>query len=198
MTATTSLLKDLVIQTLRDPAQAAARLMAIQASREVLWTALFLVAVLNTLIYTLTNLLVPTQSPLPVAFESPLFFLVIVAGGLVLTVHALYWTGRALGGRGELGDMLVLMIWLQALRVGVQAITLVLLLISPVIAALVAVAAAFVGIWILVHFINAAHYLGSIPRAAGVLVAAILALALGLSFILSLIGATFLGSAAYV
>lgn len=198
MTATTSFWKDLIVQTVRDPSQAAARLMAVQASREVLWTALFLVAVLNTLIYTLTNILVPAQSPLPVAFESPLVFLVIVAGGLVLTVHALYWTGRALGGRGGLGDILVLMIWLQALRVGVQAITLVLLLIAPVFAALIAVAAAFVGIWILVHFINAAHYLGSIPRAAGVLVAAVLALALGLSFILSLIGATFLGSAAYV
>ena len=172
--------------------------MEMQASREVLWTALFLVAVLNTLIYTLTNVVVPSQSPMPVAFESPLVFLIIVAGGLVLTVHALYWTGRALGGTGELGDVLILMIWLQALRVGLQALTLVLLLIAPVLAALLVVAAAFIGIWILVHFINAAHHLGSFPRAAGVLIAAILALALGLSFILSLIGATFLGSAAYV
>ena len=198
MTITFPYWRDLAIETLRNPAAAAEPVMAFHLPRDVLWLALLLVAVLNTIVYMVTNILVPTQSPLPGAFQSPVVFLFIVAGGLVLTVHALYWTGRALGGTGELGDILVLMIWLQALRVALQVITLVMLLLAPVLAAFVVMAAALWGIWILVHFINTAHHLNSVPRAAGVLVAAMLGLALGLSFFLSLIGATFLGSVAYV
>lgn len=190
--------RDLAVETLRNPADAAARLMTLNLPREALWTALVLVAVLNTLIYTLTNIMVPAPTQIPAMLDNPVVFFLIVAGGLFLSIHAIFWVGRRLGGSGNLGDILLLLIWLQALRVVVQAVTLVLLIVAPVMAAFLVLAAALLGVWILVHFINAAHQLNSLPRAAGILVASILALALGLSFLLSLIGTTFLGSAGYV
>jgi hypothetical protein len=190
--------RDLAVETVLTPATAAARVLQLDLSQQVLWMALFLVAVLNTILFKITNLAVPGPSPLPPAFDSPLITLLVVAGGLVLTVHALFWTGRAMGGTGRLGDVLVLMIWLQVLRLVVQGATLILVLTIPALAVLLVFATAILGLWILIHFINAAHHFDSLPLSAGVLVATLVGLTLGLSVILFLIGATILGSSAYV
>ena len=158
--------------------------------REALWTALILVGVLNTILFTITNIVVPTPSPLPAAINNPVVILMIVTGGLLLSALALFWAGRALGGTGALRDILLLMIWLQALRVLVQLVTLLLLFIAPIFAVVFVMGANLLSIWILAHFVNAAHKLDSLVRSAGVLVASIV----GLSLILSLLGISFLGS----
>ncbi|TMM54598.1 Yip1 family protein [Sulfitobacter sabulilitoris] len=190
----------LALLTLRDPKAAAADIMAWDLPRDALWTALALVAAINTLIFGLSDLLVPVPTPsaVPAIFSSPLVFYVIVAGGLVVTAHALFWTGRALGGQGEFGDLLALLIWLQALRAAAQAAVLLAMLVMPGLAVILVFAASIAAMWILVNFISAGLHLNSIPRAITVLVAAILALVLGLSLILSMIGATTLGLPANV
>lgn len=187
-------LRDLVVTSVRDPATAARSLMDMHLPREALWTALVLVAVLNTLLYGISNLLVPGPSPLPAGLEAPGLYFAFVAGGLVLTIYAIFWTGRALGGQGQIGDVMVVIIWLQTLRVAVQVAALVLILISPLLSALLIFAAALLGVYILVHFVNQAHALGSLGKSAGVLIASVLAMVLALSLILSLVGAPFTGA----
>jgi hypothetical protein len=190
--------RDLAVTSVQDPAAAARDLMSMQIPREALWTGLFLVAILNTLLFVLSNILVPGPSPLPEALSAPTFYFAIVFGGLVMTVYAIFYVGRWLGGTGSVADLMVLIVWLQALRVAVQAAALVLMIIFPLLSALLVFAASLVGFYIMLHFIKQAHRLGSLWGSFGVLILAIFAILIGMSVLLSLVGGPFLGASAYV
>ncbi|MCB1311369.1 MAG: YIP1 family protein [Sedimentitalea sp.] len=190
--------RQLAVVSVTDPAAAARALIALRPPREALWTALVLVAVLNTLIFVLSGMLVPGPSPLPAMLSSPVIYFAIVAGGLVLTVYAIFWTGRAFGGQGAVEDILVLIVWMQSLRVLVQVAALVLVLTAPLLSALLVFAAALIGLYMLVHFIDQAHRFGSPGRAIGVLIASVLAIVLGLSVLLSLLAGPILGVSSHV
>ncbi|XDA96639.1 YIP1 family protein [Sulfitobacter sp. LCG007] len=178
----------LALMTLRAPAEAAAIIAAWELPRQVLWMGLALVAILNTFLFSLSEMIVPTSMPLPGVITNPLVFFVTVAGGLIASVHVFYWTGRMLGAPvRDMGPLLALMIWLQALRGVVQAAVLVLLLVSPAISALLVFAASLYAVWILLNFLSVGLGLQSVWRALGVLVAGSLALVLGISILLSFI-----------
>ncbi|MCE8008247.1 Yip1 family protein [Aestuariivita sp.] len=193
MTHTLSL-KDLAILSIKDPALAARELIALKLDRGTLWTGLFLMVVLNTLLHSLTNILVPGPSPLPGVFDVPAIYLMFVGGGLVLIVLMVFWTGRTFGGTGQMEDVMVVLVWLQFLRVIVQAAALLLLLTIPVLSMLLVLAAGFIGLWMLVHFVNEAHGFGSLGKSAGVLVAAFVGMVVGVSILLSLIGVSAVGA----
>lgn len=192
MTLTPSL-KDLALLTMQDPAEAARQLMAIQLDRGTLWTAVFLVAVLNTLLAGLNNVLMPNTTPIPGLFDVPAVYFFFVGGGLVLTILTLFWVGRAFGGEGSMEDIMVVVVWLQFMRVLVQATALMLLLTIPMLSILLILVAALVGIWILVHFVDQAHRFGSLSKAAGVLIAAFVGMVVGVSILLSMIGVSAVG-----
>ncbi|MEP2027963.1 MAG: YIP1 family protein [Paracoccaceae bacterium] len=191
MTGSKAFWRALVFETVRAPGSAARTILQLHPSREALWTALVLVGVLNTILFTLTNIVAPVGAPVPAALTNPMIILGIVVGGIMLSAIAILLSGRALGGKGTLSDILLLMIWLQALRVLVQGAMLILLFIDPSFAVAFIMAVNVLSIWILLHFVNAAHHLDSLMRSAGVLVAAVI----GLSLILSLLGISILGSA---
>lgn len=183
----------LAAETVKDPQAVARLLIGISLPRETLWMALALMCILSTLAVSAANILVPPPVDLPAAMANPFLFAAFLIGGSVLTLHALVWTGRAAGGKGQMGDILILMVWLQALRAAVQAAQLPLILISPFLAGLLAVAASLLGIWITVGFIAAAHQFDTLLKAVGVLFMALLGIALGLAFLLSLIGVSSYG-----
>ena len=190
--------RPLAIATITDPAGAARTLIGLRLTRDVLWTALLLVAVLNALLFSLSNIILPPPPELGLLFHSPMLYLAVVAAGLSLSVVSLHVIGRMLGGTGALESILVLVVWLQLLRVAMQAIALLLALLTPAISAMVVLAAAFYGIFIMLHFINQAHGFGSLLRSAGVLLASALAILLVLSLFLSFIGGSILETSAYV
>ena len=105
----------------------------------------------------------------------------------------LFWVGRMFGGQGSMEDIMVVIVWLQFMRVLVQAAALLLLLTIPVLSMLLILAAALVGIWILVHFVDQAHRYGSLGKAAGVLIAAFVGMVVGISILLSMIGVDAVG-----
>lgn len=187
-------LKDLAIVSVQDPASAARQLISLGLDRSVLWLALFLMAVLNTLLHGVTNQLVPGPTPLPVLFDVPAVYFFFVSGGLVLIVVTIFWAGRAFGGQGRMEDVMVVIVWLQFLRVCVQAVALVLLLTIPFLSMILVLAAAVVGLWILVHFVDQAHRFNSVAKAAGVLIAAFIGMVMGVSILLSLIGVSAVGA----
>lgn len=186
--------RTLALTSITDPATAARQLLAFSVPREALWTALVLMAVLNAAIFTLSNILLPTPSPFPGLLNSPIAYFGIAAGGLILSIYAIFWIGRILGGTGALEDVMILLVWMQALRVVVQAVALVLVLTVPLLSALLVFAATLVGLYMLLHFVNQAHRFESLGRAAGVLIGAFVAIVLGLSLVLSLIGGPIVGS----
>lgn len=186
--------RQLAITSVKDPADAARTLMAMQFPTRVLWNALVLVAAGNTVLFFLSNLLFPGPSPLPAIFSEPLIYFAIVAGGLALMAWSIFWTGRLMGGKGALADILVLIVWLQALRLVVQLVVLVLMFVVPVLSAMLVLAVALIGVYILVHFVDQAHRFGSPGRAAAVLILSLLVIVIGLSVILTLIGGPYVGS----
>ncbi|MFD3189175.1 YIP1 family protein [Sedimentitalea sp. HM32M-2] len=195
---TASELRKLTVLSVKDPASGARAVLRWPIRREGLWVALALIAVLNALLFSLSNLLVPGPSPLPGLFGVPLVYCGLVVGGLILTIYTLFWVGRALGGSGSLEDVMRVILWLQALRLLVQAAALLLILTVPVLSALLVFGASLYGIFMLLHFVNQAHGLKSIGRSAMVLIGAMLAMVLALTLLISLFGGPIVGSSAYV
>ncbi len=192
-------LGSLALLTIKQPAQAAKVILALNVGRDVLWIALALAVVLNTLIFSLSNIVLPTgPSPIPGLLDNPVFYGGFVGGGLVLTIFSLHRVGRMLGGTGSFDDVMILMVWMQFLRVTVQALALLLVLTIPILSVFLIFGATIVGLFIFLHFIDQAHRLGSMMRAGGVLLASLFAIAATFFILLSLIGGPIMGSTPYV
>lgn len=184
---------ELALLTLRDPHAAAQIILGWNLSREAIWTAVALVSVLVTILSTLSNMLSPVDDPLRAMVSAPFIYFLIAAGGFIATVHAIYWTGRMLGGRGQIDDLMVLLLWLQALWATAQAAVLVCVLIAPILATFLLLFVALATIWVFVHFISIGLQLNSLTRAVVVLIVGTLALIIGTGFMLSLIGVSTVG-----
>jgi len=186
--------QNLVVLSVTEPAAVARILINLKIGREALWTGLALVSILNAALITLSELVSPAESQFPAFLQMPVLLAFLVAGALLITAAAITWIGQWMGGVGQFEDVMVVILWLQALRILVQAISLILLVSAPVLFLLVAIVAAVLGIYIILNFIKEAHGYDSIWKSAGVLLASILGIVLGLS----LIGSPFVEAAARV
>lgn len=189
--------KDLALETLQSPRTAAQKVMSLGLSRDVLWSGLVLVACINSIVYSL-SLFVSDASALPPLLRNPVMFFMLVTGLQVLTVHGFYWGGRALGGSGDLGELLSLMVWLQALQAAANAALFIVLFLSPGIEQLLSLGVGLIGLWITLNFITEAMRLPGLLHAVGVLVLATLGIAFGLIILASMIGLGALGVPANV
>jgi hypothetical protein len=189
----TQSLKDLALLTLRTPKEAADQIISMSFSRDVLWSAVAVVAIINTILSSLSNMILPVPEPLAGIVANPFMFFFVIAGSMVLTVHALYWTGRMMGGQGDLGGLLSLIVWLQILRTVAQFTILVTVLVAPFIASFLVLIVSAATLWIFLNFVSVGLQLNSLARAFVVIVVGGIALILGLSFFLSLIGVTAMG-----
>lgn len=192
--------RGLIIETIRAPSEAARRLLTLNLPRQWLWMALALMTVLNAIIYSLSLHSSPPTDPaamamIPPAFQSPILFTLFLFGALVITVFVLHWIGQSMGGKAELGDILVLITWLQVMRLVLQIAVVVLSLVSLGLSAVLVLAASIWGIYILASFLNVAHQFNSMGKAIGVMILGVLAIAFGLSLIVSLITVLILGGA---
>lgn len=180
-------------QTVLAPREVARLLLSLRLGHEALLLALALVLVLNTLIFTASLQISPPDEALTPLLGNPVIFMLLMGGTLGVTAIAITWTGRALGGVARIEDIGLLLIWLQALRMLVQLAVVALALVSESLAGLLVVGAAVLGVWILVQFIDEAHGFAALGKAALVLLLGVTGLVLGLSFFLTLIGATTMG-----
>lgn len=194
-------LGELTMLTLRSPKEAAQQIIGIGLPRDVLWSLLVLISVANAILVWVSNVLTgPTpeqveQMPIriPEIIYSPLFAFVILAGALTIMVNVLHWIGKAIGGTGSIENMLSVLVWLQCLRMMTQIILLVLLFAAPSLAGLFGLIVSVLSIWILVHFVNEAAELDSVFKTIGVLLSAMVGIALGLSFLLTITGLATMG-----
>ncbi|MBV7393655.1 YIP1 family protein [Mameliella sediminis] len=186
----------LAAQSVTNPREVAALLLSIRPNREALWTAFALVVVLNALLFSASILVDP--SSVPPFLSSPVAFLVMQGGALAASILALTWVGRMFGGRAKVEEIALLLIWMQGLRVLVQAATLLLVPVSLSLAGLLTMVATGLGVWIAVNFIDEAHGLGGLLRALAVLVLGMLAMAFAVSILLTLAGVSPEGMSDYV
>lgn len=184
-----TLLKGLAQKTLWTPREAAQEIMSWQLSRDVLWTALALVAVANTfLALLLSQISGPSAMPLPGYFDAPLALFVLIAGLMVVYIHGMYWSGLAMGGKGTLMDVLALVVWFQALRAAAQVAVIVLTLAIPAFGMLLSLVVAGWGLWIFLNFLATALKLPTLWHSFGVLLLAAVGMLLGLGLLLGLVG----------
>lgn len=187
----------MALQTLLTPRLVAEQLLALRLSREVIVLAFALVVVLNTLIVTLMQTIGYGGAPMPFVV-GPVVMVVMLAGMLATTMVFMTWVGRLMGGSGQIEDVAILLIWLQALRALGQVIVAVAALISGALASMLVIMALVVGIWILVQFLAVAHRFDSVLRALLVLVFGSVALVIALSLLFSFMGFSVGGMAANV
>ena len=179
--------------TVRDPKAAAEIVLTWRLSREALWTAVVLIAVIVTILTTLSNALIPLPESLQAIGGNPLVYLVMALGAFVATVVSIYWTGRLLGGTGTMHDLMTLLLWLQVLRAAAQAVILVMLFVAPLMGSLVALAVGIATIWIFINFISVGMQLNSLLRAVFVLILGAIVFMLIASFLLSVFGVSAVG-----
>ncbi len=186
-------LRELVLESVQSPRTAARRVIDLDLPRTAIWSLLALAAALNAILATVSQAIFPPTIPLPTLMTAPLSLFFVLAGGLVVMVHALVWAGRAMGGETTLEHMGSAIAWLQMLRVLAQAVVLVLSFIHPALGGLFALAVMIWGIWMLINFVTEALSFASAFQGFGVLVAVTLGLVLGLTLLLTLTGVTFVG-----
>lgn len=192
-------LNALIVQSLLRPREAAGVLIGLGLPREALWPALALMSVLNGIVYSLTLRLAPqgdqAAMAMPPTLHSPILFTLFLFGSLALTVLALHRVGRALGGHAEIEHILVLICWLQVLRLILQVALVVTILLAPMLSALLILAASLWGIYILLGFVDTAHGFGNLFKAAAAIFLALVAMAVGLTLLFGLFGISFMGGA---
>ena len=189
---------NLMIGTLSQPRDAAAEILSIRPNRSVMWSALVLAVLLNTMVYQISLFASPPQVALPVIFSSPIIFAILIGSGLVLSIYSITYAGRFIGGLAVLDDVMALLIWLQFLRFAVQLAAFLLMPIIPGIAGLLILCATLYGMWLLLQFVDVAHGFENLLTSFFALILSGLGIVLGLAILLSLLGVQNMGLTPYV
>lgn len=177
-------------RTIVDPASAARQVLGWNISLINRWAALLLVAVLNVLMLALLQ----AVSPVPVVLQdqgfvlTPFSYTAIILVFLFLLVYTIHHIGRMFGGQGSVEDSLSVIILFQAISVALEAVQVVLVLISPQIAALFGFAALAILIRCMLHFVNVMHRFESLGKTFFATFLAVFATALIAGIVLSVLG----------
>ncbi|WP_170570368.1 Yip1 family protein [Ruegeria atlantica] len=165
-----TMLGNLAVLTLFNPASAARELLAMRLGREALWLGFCLAVVLNGLVQFGFENLLPVPEGLEVAPPEPIFISLIRSGVLMMfSVTAFLVVGRLLGGSATFSEIMTLTIWLQFLQIIAMFITLVLAIAIPFVMVLFLFATAIVSLYVTLHFLNEAHKFGTLWKSVGVL-----------------------------
>jgi len=179
--------------TLRTPRDAAEVILAVPTTREQIYTALIAGSALNALLAGLSLMLFPLPEEFPRFIATPFVYFLMAIGGVLVFTHLVTWSGRAMGGSGTLQDMLKLMVWLQFVRVTLNAFGFLLALAVPTLGGLYGIAVMVLSLWILLSFIQVGHRLASMGNAFLVVFITFVGLVIGLSVFLALIGVGSIG-----
>ncbi|MDX8352078.1 YIP1 family protein [Cognatiyoonia sp. IB215182] len=174
------------------PAEMAGKVLSMQFSRDVLWTALALVAVLNVLLLGVLQLISPMSADAPeqVITVSPFGYLAIIGAFLTFMIFMLVHAGRMMGGDGTIEGTLTLLIWFQAVSLTLEGMQVLLVLLSPAIAALFGLMSLGAIIWVFVNLVNVLHGFANLGKAVVVIFMALIGTVLGTGLVMGMLGIT--------
>lgn len=160
------------------------------------WLMLVLAVCLSAIAGEIVAILVgvgPDQvegTPVAALFGSPLR----LAAGQIALFTAFAWflagLGARMGGKGDFGDMLMATCLLQFLLLLVQLIQVVLVLALPPLGGIVGLIGFFLFFWWFTSFISEVHGFASLLKSLLLLLVTLVTVAVGLTFVLSLLGIT--------
>ncbi|MGR3591791.1 MAG: YIP1 family protein [Limimaricola soesokkakensis] len=185
-------LTDLLRLSLRAPAEAAARLLRGFPGSTATWQALVLVTCVSVVVTALIQGAMPVM---PMDAEgafglSPFGYAGLLGASLVLLAGGVTATGRLLGGVGNFGPALALVVWLEVLAMALRLVQGVLILVLPPLAGLVGLAGLVWLFWCLARFVQVLHGFQSVGRATVALFLAFIAIGTALALLLALTGLT--------
>lgn len=180
---------DLLRQTLADPRDAAQTVMRWPMGIPMLWQVAALLVILSVVFSQISGLILPLQAagPFGLIMAHPLLNAGVQAFIFVVSVHACHKIGRALGGTGRFDEALKLMVWLQAINVGIQAVQIMLLILMPPVAGLTGFASLVLFFWLLTNFVTVLHGFTSRWHVFMGIILSFFAIFVGLSLLLGLL-----------
>lgn len=182
------MLTEFAREILLRPRRVLAGVLALPLGPGARWQAFAAVVLVSTLVSWLFLMAVDRDGSLAMMMPSPVTLAIanaVLLLGITLAVHLL---GRGLGGRGAFGDSLLAMTLLQAVMLVVQAVQMVVLLLSGLLAEILGLASILLLIWLLANFVMEVHGFRSLARVALGIIGAIVGLSMILSFLLVLAG----------
>jgi hypothetical protein len=189
----TDVLKQLLIDTLRDPRGAAPKVLAIPLSAQVWWLILAIVVALNAVIY---GVFLSFQAPigvLPLVTNNPFGYALATGGMFVALVMMFHWIGGWMGGKGTLRDTLAIVSWLHAVQLVVLTVLSLLGLVLGGLASMLSLGFSVYFFWMLMCFLKEAHQLNSLGQSFLLMVFGHIGAVLALSFLLVLAGVSPVG-----
>ena len=183
----------LAVESVTAPRTVARRLIDARPGTEGLFALGALVVIANTVLVVLQTALGPTDPAIARLLSQPLLFAASYAFLLALSSWVFAQAGRAVGGSASTEEVAICLIWLQALRAIVQVAMLALTFLAPLLAALVSIVASLAGLWVLLGFLAEAHRFDGLGKAALLVILGVTGMALGFSFLLTLLGVTIEG-----
>ena len=177
-------------QSLMEPAQMAAEVLALRLPKEAMWTGLALVAVLNVLLLGIVQMVSPATAELQkqMVTLTPFSYLGIIGAFLTFLVFMLVHAGRMMGGTGTIEASLTLLVWFQALSLTLEFIQIVIVLISPTIAGLFELVPLGAIIWVFINMIRVLHDFDGLGKSVIVIFIALIGTVLGTGLVMSLLG----------
>ncbi len=173
----------LLQQSLQSPRAAARRLLDWQFPASTAVLAIALMAVISAGLSGISMLVAPEQIDPNILkmFQNPLQ--VAVLQGVVMVVMAMLvqGVGRMFGGRGRLTDALVLIAWTEALLSVLQLAQIVLVVLSPSLAAALGLFGLVLFLWVLASFIAELHGFASAGKVLFGLIATVFVVAFAMT-----------------
>ena len=166
--------------------------LAMRFPRDALWTALALVAVLNVLLLGVLQFVSPETAATQdqIITVSPFGYLAIIGAFLTFMVFMLVHAGRMMGGDGTIEGTLTLLVWFQAVSLTLEGIQVLLVLVSPPIAAIFGLMSLGAIIWVFVNLVNVLHGLANLGKAIVVIFLALIGTVLGTGLVMGMMGIT--------
>lgn len=170
------------------PGQAVAQVLGLNLPSDARWTALLAVVALSTILAALANALFPVPvegSPFGILTAQPLRMALMQLIVMLVAAMAMARVGQLFGGTGRFMDALLLVVWIEAVLLGIQVAQSVLMLLFPLSAALLGLVAIALFFWLLANFTKELHgfrHLGLVAFGmAGTMVLMAIMLSVGLA-----------------
>lgn len=175
----------LVRLTLTRPREAAARLIALGVPDDARWLGFVIVVVLSVLLGQASVLLMEDGEAMGGGLLFMAMFQTSVLLGLVVAVQGV---GRALGGKGNFPDTLLLLAWLQFVMLVVQFVQIVALVVIPPVFGVITLLALAVFMWLLTNFVLVLHGFTSAMKVFVGIIFSFFGVVMVLAFLLTLLG----------
>jgi hypothetical protein len=198
MTLSFNTLLPMVWRSIVNPREGAEEVLALGIPREALGIILLLVLILSIILGQITTLIVAGAAGVTVEgpLANPIITGMLQFALLLIAIFGIHFIGRGFGGKGSLGETVLLVAWLQFIMVCIQVVQTALMLVVPPFASLLGIAGLVLFMWLLTNFIAVIHGFRSLGQVFVMILVSLFVLAFVLSILLTLVGVAVPGAQA--